>query len=154
MVSLSAALTSDELCFLPTTTAWLRTVGVLASAMAVIVPVRFANAQAAVSGQVSVIERAGARTTDLADAVVWLEPRSGGQTPPHSRAQIVMESREFVPRVRVVSIGSSVGFPNQDPFRHNVFSKSGPGEFDLGLYGRGRHQGRASGSGGRVPGLL
>ena len=33
--------------------------------------------------------------------------------------------------------GSAVGFPNQDPFRHNVFSKSGPSEFDLGLYGRG-----------------
>ena len=48
-----------------------------------------------------------------------------------------MESREFVPRVRVVGVGSAVAFPNQDPFRHNVFSKSGPSEFDLGLYGRG-----------------
>ena len=137
MVSLSAALTSGDLCFFPPATAWLRTAGVLAWAMAAIAPVRLAGAQGAVSGQVSIIERPGTRTTDLADAVVWLEPRSGGPNPAHSRAQIVMESREFVPRVRVVSTGSSVGFPNQDPFRHNVFSKSGPGEFDLGLYGRG-----------------
>ena len=93
-------------------------------------------AQGAVSGQISIAERPGAHTTDLANAVVWLE-RSGGASGAPSRAQIVMESREFVPRVRVVPAGSAVGFPNQDPFRHNVFSKSGPSEFDLGLYGRG-----------------
>ena len=95
------------------------------------------GAQGTVSGQVSILERSGTRTTDLANAVVWLEPRSGGAPAERSRAQIVMESREFVPRVRVVSTGSAVGFPNQDPFRHNVFSRAGPSEFDLGLYGRG-----------------
>jgi plastocyanin len=136
VVSLSAALTSGDLCF-TTAAAWLRTGGFLAWAMAVIAPVRLAGAQGAVTGQVSIVERPGARTTDLADAVVWLEPRGGGSSPAKSRTQIVMESREFVPRVRVVSTGSAVGFPNQDPFRHNVFSKSGPSEFDLGLYGRG-----------------
>jgi len=94
-------------------------------------------AQGAVSGRVSIVERPGARTTDLADAVVWLEPRGGTGALGRSHPQIVMESREFVPRVRVVGVGSAVGFPNQDPFRHNVFSKAGPGEFDLGLYGRG-----------------
>src|SRR5678815_5438410 len=77
MVSLSAALTWGEL-FFSTAPAWLRTAGVLASAMAAIATVRVAGAQGAVSGQVSIIERPGARTTDLADAVVWLEPRSGG----------------------------------------------------------------------------
>jgi plastocyanin len=100
-------------------------------------PVRVSGAQGTVSGLVSIAERPGARTTDLAEAVVWLEPRGGGVAPAKSRAQIVMESREFVPRVRVVGAGSAVGFPNQDPFRHNVFSKSGPSEFDLGLYARG-----------------
>ena len=103
----------------------------------VLVPIRVSGAQGSVSGLVSIIERAGTRTTDLADAVVWLEPRGGGVAPTKSHAQIVMESREFVPRVRVVGAGSEVGFPNQDPFRHNVFSKSGPSEFDLGLYARG-----------------
>jgi plastocyanin len=97
-----------------------------------------AAAQGAVSGQVSIAERPGARTTDLANAVVWLESRGGGGSAPNrANAQIVMESREFIPHVRVVGVGSAVGFPNQDPFRHNVFSKAGPSEFDLGLYARG-----------------
>jgi plastocyanin len=137
VVSLSATFTSGDLSFLTAVHARSWTAGVLASAMALTAPVRHAGAQGAVSGQVSITERPGTRTTDLADAVVWLEPKGGGGTAVHSRAQIVMESREFVPRVRVVSTGSAVGFPNQDPFRHNVFSKSGPSEFDLGLYGRG-----------------
>ena len=97
--------------------------------------VNLARAQGAVSGQVSILERPGGRTTDLADAVIWLESR--GASAPPARAEIVMESRQYVPRVRVVGVGSAVAFPNQDPFRHNVFSKSGPSEFDLGLYARG-----------------
>jgi hypothetical protein len=39
--------------------------------------------------------------------------------------------------VVVVPIGSTVRFPNHDPFNHNVFSLSEPNSFDLGLYGRG-----------------
>ena len=110
----------------------------VALGIVVLVAPSVALAQGAVSGQVSILERPGTRTTDLADAVVWLEPRGGTVTSAaRARAQIVMESREFVPRVRVVGVGSAVGFPNQDPFRHNVFSKSGPSEFDLGLYARG-----------------
>src|SRR5689334_21886788 len=96
-----------------------------------------AAAQGVVTGRLSIMERPGAHTTDLAEAVIWLEPRGGGGVAARSHPQIVMESREFVPRVRVVGVGSAVAFPNQDPFRHNVFSKAGPGEFDLGLYGRG-----------------
>ena len=45
--------------------------------------------------------------------------------------------RSFVPRVVVVPLGSTVRFPNHDPFDHNVFSVSGPDPFDLGQYGRG-----------------
>jgi hypothetical protein len=36
-----------------------------------------------------------------------------------------------------VPVGSTVVFPNHDPFNHNVFSLSDPSAFDLGLYGRG-----------------
>jgi len=36
-----------------------------------------------------------------------------------------------------VTAGSTVEFPNSDPFDHNVFSLSQEGLFDLGLYGRG-----------------
>lgn len=99
------------------------------------------DAQGVVSGQLSIQERAGARTTDLSSAVVWLQASGVARSAPPSTVQIVMESRQYVPRVRVVTTGSRVDFPNQDPFRHNVFSKSGPGEFDLGLFGRGESRG-------------
>jgi plastocyanin len=95
-----------------------------------------AHAQSTVSGQVAVLEVPGAKANDLANAVIWLESASSSAAPVGD-TPIVMESRTFTPRVRVVSAGGSVAFPNHDPFRHNVFSKSGPGEFDLGLYARG-----------------
>ena len=97
-----------------------------------------AGAQGAVGGRVTILERTGARSADLANAVVWLEPAAGGapRAAP-SATEIVMDAREFRPAVRVVAAGSSVGFPNYDPFRHNVFSDMGPGRFDLGLYARG-----------------
>lgn len=101
-----------------------------------------AGAQVGVTGQVIILEREGERTTDLANAVVFLVPidrevRGGSPV----TVPIAMESRQFVPRIRVVPVGSTVQFPNHDPFRHNVFSKSGPNEFDLGLYGRGDSRG-------------
>jgi hypothetical protein len=34
----------------------------------------------------------------------------------------------------IVSVGSSVAFPNQDPIFHNAFSVSGDNHFDLDLY--------------------
>ena len=49
-----------------------------------------------------------------------------------------MNGRTFVPRVRVVTPGSRVDFPNQDPFSHNIFSTSPGAAFDLGLYPSGR----------------
>ena len=99
------------------------------------------GAQGSVTGQLAILERPGARTTDLANAVVWLEPAGGSRNLTPSAAQIQMESRTFVPKVRVVPAGSTVEFPNQDPFRHNVFSKAGPRDFDLGLYTRGESRG-------------
>src|SRR5205085_7860224 len=41
------------------------------------------------------------------------------------------------PRVIVVPVGTTVNFPNLDPFNHNVFSSDSMNSFDLGLYGRG-----------------
>jgi len=101
-------------------------------------PLRMVGAQGSVRGVVTITERGGARTTDLDDAVVWLEPVAGAVKAPAGPAtQVVMAERKYSPKVRVVSVGGTVSFPNQDPFRHNVFSKSGPSEFDLGLYDRG-----------------
>ncbi len=89
------------------------------------------------AGQLTMLEKDGVRTTDLANSVVWLEPQTAAGPVPRQTARIAMEGKQFVPRVQVVAVGSAVEYPNHDPFRHNVFSKSGPAEFDLGLYARG-----------------
>ena len=94
-----------------------------------------ANAQT-LSGQLTILEKDGVRTPDLANAVIWIDPVAGTALAPRANSQIAMEGKQFVPHVAVVTVGSSISYPNHDPFRHNVFSKSGPMEFDLGLYGR------------------
>jgi len=127
-----------------------------AAGIAILVSPRALAAQGSVSGRITIQERADAKTPDLANAVVYLEPVTAAGAPATSRAaepvtaQIAMESRTFIPHVRVVPVGSTVEFPNQDPFRHNVFSNSGPTEFDLGLYGRGESKGAAL----RKPGVF
>jgi hypothetical protein len=50
----------------------------------------------------------------------------------------MMSKKEFRPHLVVVTVGSSVAFPNEDPFNHNVFSRSEIAAFDLGRYGRGK----------------
>jgi plastocyanin len=96
-------------------------------------------AQGAVSGQVTLTERAGETSEDLADVVVWLEPTGSTRvrTTPTSTT-IDLKSRQFSPRVRAVTEGSKIEFPNQDSFSHNVFSKAPDGAFDTGVFPRGR----------------
>jgi len=76
-----------------------------------------------------------------ADVVVWLTPL---QPDPHSAAtghpgpfRLVQKDKMFTPHLLVVPTGSSVDFPNQDPFYHNVFSLFNGKRFDLGLYESG-----------------
>jgi plastocyanin len=99
-----------------------------------------AAAQGTVTGRVTLLEAQGARSDDLANAVIYLDAQ-GSSPARHVTERIVMAGREFQPTVRVVPAGSRVEFPNEDPFRHNVFSNAGPGQFDLGLYGRGTSRG-------------
>jgi plastocyanin len=103
-------------------------------------------ASAQVSGRVTVTDAGGKHATDIGSAVVYLEgegPRARPVT-----AEMTLDGRNFTPRVVVVPVGSTVRFPNHDPFNHNVFSVSESNAFDLGLYGRGRavaHRFRHSG---------
>ena len=99
-----------------------------------------ARAQGTVSGQISILERDNETTTDLGNAVIYLEPVSPAPRAKQKemRSQIALQARAFQPRVRVVPVGSKVDFPNQDTFNHNVFTNSALGEFDLGVYGKGK----------------
>lgn len=92
-----------------------------------------------VSGRIAVQERPGEITEDLSNAVVYLEPAATAPRARGAPSKVVMalDKRQFAPRVRVITEGSTVEFPNQDPFSHNVFSKTNGG-FDTGVYGRNR----------------
>lgn len=73
-------------------------------------------------------------------AVVWLDPIGGSPSvafPADRRYTLLQKNRMFVPHLQVVPVGSSVQFPNADPFFHNVFSLFDGKRFDLGLYEAG-----------------
>jgi len=73
--------------------------------------------------------------------VVWLAPMgTDGNTstivaPMHSVLQ--QRNKTFEPHLLVVTRGSTVDFPNRDPWFHNVFSLFNGKRFDLGLYEAG-----------------
>jgi plastocyanin len=91
---------------------------------------------ASVSGRVTILDKESRAAEDVGQAVVWL---SGPAARPRSpiQTEIGTSNKEFSPHVLVVPVGSTVAFPNHDPFNHNVFSLSEENPFDLGLYGRG-----------------
>ncbi len=96
-------------------------------------------AQVNVAGRVTITERPGERSTDIGNTVIYLVPTQGASARTTAgRASIAMNGRTFVPRVRVVTPGSRVDFPNEDPFSHNIFSTTPGAVFDLGLYPSGR----------------
>ncbi len=77
-----------------------------------------------------------------ADVVAWLTPAptgaQSGRLPPTLprglQYTLTQKNKQFHPHILVVPTGSSVEFPNLDPFFHNVFSLFNGKRFDLGLY--------------------
>ncbi len=73
--------------------------------------------------------------------VVWLTPvlQTGSETIPPEPVHAVLrqKNKSFEPHLLVVTTGSTVDFPNQDPWFHNVFSLFNGKKFDLGLYEAG-----------------
>jgi hypothetical protein len=52
-------------------------------------------------------------------------------------ATLTQKNKMFDPHLLVVTRGSTVDFPNRDPWFHNVFSMFNGKRFDLGLYEAG-----------------
>jgi len=77
-------------------------------------------------------------TPEIQNVVVYLKNVTvrGSLRPMH--AEITQQHEAFMPRVLAVTRGSTVDFPNADPFFHNVFSLSGAETFDLGRYPQGQ----------------
>lgn len=58
------------------------------------------------------------------------------------QASIAQKDEQFVPHVVAITTGSTVAFPNDDPFFHNVFSLSRGASFNLGRYPSGASRSR------------
>ncbi|SDP68423.1 hypothetical protein SAMN05216303_106104 [Rhodoferax sp. OV413] len=71
----------------------------------------------------------------LAGAVVFLESREAqAAAKPLQGVEVAQANKQFDPQVRVVTVGSSVQFPNRDAVRHHVYSFSPTKTFELKLY--------------------
>lgn len=72
-------------------------------------------------------------------AVIWLKSLREDLPRPVTpgRFTLLQKNKTFTPHLLVVPLGSSVAFPNTDPFFHNVFSLFDGRRFDLGLYEAG-----------------
>jgi plastocyanin len=98
---------------------------------------------AGVQLHVELMEGRGRKTLDHGTVVVWLSPQSNlsgasleqPAAPGHFRME--QKNKSFTPHLLVVPMGSTVEFPNLDPFFHNVFSQFNGKRFDLGLYETG-----------------
>lgn len=67
--------------------------------------------------------------------VLWLTPLEPAVASSKPRQfTLTQKDRQFHPHMLIVPTGSTVTFPNLDPFLHNVFSMFNGKRFDLGMY--------------------
>jgi plastocyanin len=85
------------------------------------------------AGRIDLKEKGG-KPGDPSEVVLYLEGVKAKPAP--VTATVIMKGKQFLPRVTVVPVGSTVTFPNEDPIFHNAFSVSGDNRFDLDLYKR------------------
>ena len=79
-----------------------------------------------------------ARTVQDVPAVAYIRGAIPGAPPqPPAAPTLAQRDTAFEPSVLMVPLGTTVEFPNRDPFFHNVFSYSSAARFDLGRYPRG-----------------
>jgi plastocyanin len=94
--------------------------------------------EAVVTGRIDL--EGAANTAAASSTVVWLMPigsvsEAAPVAPMH--AVLAQKNKTFEPHLLVVTRGSTVDFPNRDPWFHNVFSLFNGKRFDLGLYEAG-----------------
>lgn len=84
--------------------------------------------------------RATPVSPEIKNVIIYVKGAARSPVAPVTR-EIRQEGEAFQPRVIAVPRGSTVTFPNLDPFYHNVFSLSGAATFDLGRYPNGKTRG-------------
>jgi len=75
---------------------------------------------------------------EIRNVVVYLKDPPFRGVLPVSRVDLHQQNETFLPHVLAITKGSTVDFPNDDPFFHNVFSFSSAASFNLGRYPRGQ----------------
>ena len=96
------------------------------------------------------VSRPSPRTSEIANVIVFLKNPPRQATLAAARASMMQADESFSPRVVAITRGSTVEFPNSDPFFHNVFSLSRGATFDLGRYPRGQSRARVFSQAGLV----
>jgi plastocyanin len=81
-------------------------------------------------------------TPEIKNVVVFLKNAAYRGALPAGHGVIEQQDEAFTPRVLAVTRGSTVDFPNADPYFHNVFSLSSAAEFNLGRYPQGKSKSR------------
>lgn len=94
-------------------------------------------ARGLISGSVVVRDRGGKEKSDNSDVVIYIEKVPRRFAALKRTRKMAQRDKTFTPRVLAVTKGSTVEFPNEDKFFHNVFSLSEGNTFDLGLYRAG-----------------
>jgi plastocyanin len=79
-----------------------------------------------------------AAAPEIRNVVVYLKDPAFRGVLPVSRVDLHQQNETFLPHVLAITKGSTVEFPNDDPFFHNVFSFSSAASFNLGRYPRGQ----------------
>jgi plastocyanin len=88
------------------------------------------------------VSKAPVKASEINNVVVFVKDAPRDTTLPPMRTEMRQEGEDFVPRLVAITRGSSVEFPNADPFFHNVFSLSRGAAFDLGRFPRGESRSR------------
>ena len=68
--------------------------------------------------------------------VLWI---SAPKAAPKALNEVVVtnKNRSFIPPLTVIPAGSTLRFPNEDPFFHSIYSTSPADPFDIGFYDTG-----------------
>jgi plastocyanin len=84
----------------------------------------------------------GPSIPEIRNVVIYLKDPAFRGTLKTTKSELRQEDETFVPHVLAITRGSTVEFPNADPFFHNVFSLSSTAPFNLGRYPRGETRGQ------------
>lgn len=98
------------------------------------------STSAELSGRIELIGKSGQPISagDMANTLVYFVPASGTSRVHAGTYTVYTVNRDFKPEAMAIPLGSTVKFVNLDQIRHNVFSVTPGGAFDLGFQAAGQ----------------